>query len=114
MGILMPSRNQIQPDPAVQYTHDCLFGRRERVTVRAGLAIPRRVQQGEPYCQYGNDWFLELPYRVVAIRQVLNTGDTHRARHYVCPVGNPDTAGRFAGVRSCDVTVLWFTLLYTV
>ena len=47
LGILMPSRNQIQPDPAVQYTHNCLLGRRERVTVQAGLAIPRRVQQGQ-------------------------------------------------------------------
>jgi len=45
LGILMPSRNQIQADPAAEHTHDCLLGRRARVTVRAGLAIPRRLQQ---------------------------------------------------------------------
>ena len=38
------NRDQIQPDLASQHTHDCLLGRRNRVTVRAGLAIPRRVQ----------------------------------------------------------------------
>jgi len=54
LGILMPSRNQIQPDPAVQYTHNCLLGRRERVTVQAGLAIPRRVQQWQPCWQFGS------------------------------------------------------------
>ena len=32
-------------------------------------------------------WFLDLPYRVVAIRQVLNTGDAHRAHQHVCPAG---------------------------
>jgi len=38
----MPSRNQIQADPATEHTHDCLLGCREMiVTVRAGLAIPR-------------------------------------------------------------------------
>ena len=36
LGILMPSHNKIQPDPATQYTHDCLLGRRERVIVRTG------------------------------------------------------------------------------
>jgi len=79
----MTSRNQIQPDPATQYTHDRLLGHRERVTVRAGLAIPRRVQQGQPSWQFGSGWSLDLPYRVVAIRQVLNTGDAHRARQHV-------------------------------
>jgi len=39
LGIHMPSRNQIQADPAAEHTHDCLLGRREKVTVRAGLAI---------------------------------------------------------------------------
>jgi len=33
LGILMPNRNQIQPDPAARHTHDGLLGRRERVTV---------------------------------------------------------------------------------
>ena len=77
LGILMLSRNQIQPDPAAQHTHDCLLGRRERVTVRAGLAIPRRVQQGQPCWQFQSGWFLDLPCRVVTIRQVLITGDDH-------------------------------------
>ena len=45
LGILMPSRNQIQADPAAEHTHDCLLGRRERVTVRAGLAIPGRLHR---------------------------------------------------------------------
>jgi len=45
LGILMPSRNQIQADPAAKHTHDCLLGRRERVTVRAGLTIPRRLHR---------------------------------------------------------------------
>jgi len=45
LGILMPIRNQIQADPAAEHTHDCLLGRRERVTVRAGLAIPRRLHR---------------------------------------------------------------------
>ena len=79
----LPSRNQIQPDPAAQHTHDCFLCRRERVTVRAGLAISRRVQQGQPCWQFDNGWFLDLPYRVVAIRQVLNAGDAHRARQRV-------------------------------
>jgi len=48
LGILMPSRNQIQADPAVEHTHDCLLGRCERVTVQAGLAIPLRLQQEQP------------------------------------------------------------------
>jgi len=109
----MPSLNQIQPDPTAQHTHDFLLGRRERVTVRVGLAIPWRVQQGQPCWQFGSGLFLDLPYRVVAIRQVLDTGDAHRARQHVCPVGNPGTVGRFAGVRSCDDAVLWFTLLCT-
>jgi len=54
LHILMPSRNQIQPDPAAQHTHDCLLGRRERVTVRAGLAIPRRPQQEQPCWLFGS------------------------------------------------------------
>jgi len=83
LGILMPNRNQIQPDPAAQHTHDCFLCRRERVTVRAGLAISRRVQQGQPCWQFDNGWFLDFPYRVVAIRQVLNAGDAHRARQHV-------------------------------
>jgi len=112
----MPRRNQIQPDPAAQHTHDCLLGRHERVTVRAGLAISRRLQQEQLCWRFGCDWFLDLPYRVVAIRQVLNTGDAHRARQHVCPVGSPDTAGGFAGVRSCDATVfgLLFCTLYDI
>jgi len=114
LGILMPSRNQIQPDPAAQHTHDCLLGRRERVTVRAGLAIPRRLQQEQPCSLFGSGWFLDLPNRVVSIRQVLNTGDAHRARQHVCPAGSPGTAGGFAGVHSCDAAVLWFTFLCTV
>jgi len=113
LGILMPSCNQIQPDPAAQHTHDCLLCRHERVTVRADLAIPRRLQQGQPCWLFGSGWFLDLPYRVVAIRQVLNTGDAHRARQRVCPAGSPGTGG-FAGVRSCDAAVLWFTFLCTV
>ena len=114
LGILMPSRNQIQPDPAVQNTHDYLINRRERVTVRAGLAIPRRLQQEEPCSLFDSGWFLDLPYCVVAIRQVLNTGDTHRACQHVCPPGSPRTAGSFADVRSFDAAVLWFTFLCTV
>jgi len=31
LGILMPSRNQIQADPAAEHTHDCFLGRHERV-----------------------------------------------------------------------------------
>ena len=54
LGILMPSRNQIQPDPAARHTHDCLLGRRERVTVRAGLAISRRLQQEQPCWLFGS------------------------------------------------------------
>jgi len=114
LGILMTSRNQIQPDPAALHTHDCLLGRRERVTVRAGLAIPRRLQQERPCWLFGSGWFLDLPYRVVVIRQVLNTGDTHRARQHVCPAGSLGMAGGFAGVLSCDAAVLWFTFLCTV
>jgi len=82
LGILMLSRKQIQPDPAAQHTHDCLLGRRERVKVRAGLTIPRRVQQGQPCWQFDSGWFLDLPYCVVAIRQVLNTGDVHCTRQH--------------------------------
>ena len=59
-------------------------------------------------------WFLELLYRVVAIRQVLNTGDAHHARQHVCPAGSLGTAGGFVGVRSCDAAVLWLTFLYPV
>jgi len=80
--------------------------------VRAGLAIPRRLQQEQLRWLFGSDWFLDLPYHVVVIRQVLNTGDAHRARQHVCPAGSP--AGSFAGVRSCDAAVLWFTCFYTV
>ena len=29
LNILMPSRNQIQADPAAEHTHDCLLGSRE-------------------------------------------------------------------------------------
>jgi len=50
---------------------------------------------------FGSDWFLDLPYRVVAIRQVLNMGDAHRARQHVCPTGSPGTAE------------LWFTFVCT-
>jgi len=57
---------------------------------------------------FGSGWFLDLPYRVVAIRQVLNTGDAHRARQHVCPAGSPGMAGGFTGVRSCDAAVLWW------
>jgi len=71
----MSSRNQIQTEPAAEHTHDCLLGRRERVTVRAGLAIPQRLSQEQSFRMFGSDWFLDLPYRVVTIRQVLNTGD---------------------------------------
>jgi len=88
----------IQADPAAERTHDYLLGRRERVTVRAGLAIPRRLQQEQPCWLFGSGWFLDLPYRVVTIRQVLDTGDAHRARQYVCPAGSPGTTGGFAGV----------------
>jgi len=102
----MPSRNQIQTDPAAEHTHDCLLGRRERVTVRAGLAIPRRLPQEQPCWLFGCGWFLDLLYHVVTIRQVLNTGDDHRARQHVCPAGSPGMAGGFAGVRSCDATLL--------
>jgi len=41
----MPRRNQIQADPAAEHTHDCLLRCCERVTVRAGLASPRRLRQ---------------------------------------------------------------------
>jgi len=92
LGILMPSRNQIQTDPAVERTHDCLLGCRERVTVRAGLEIPRRLQQEKPCWMVGSGWFLDLPYRVVTIRQVLDTGDVHCARQYVCPAWIPGTS----------------------
>ena len=93
----MPSRNQIRADPAGEHTHDCLLGRRERVTVRAGLAIPRRLQQEQ---LFGSGWFLDLPYRVVTIRQVLETGDAHRAHQYVCrepgqSCREPGHGGRF-------------------
>jgi len=88
LDILMPSRNQTQADPVAEHTHDCLLGRRERVTVRAGLAIPRRLQQEQPCWLFGSGWFLDLPYRVVTIRQVLNTGDVRRARQHVCPAGS--------------------------
>jgi len=108
LGILMPSRNKIRADPAAKHTHDCLLGRRERVTVQAGLAIPRRLQQEQPCWLFGSGWFLDLPYRVVTIRQVLDTSGAHRARHYVCPAGSPGTTDVFAGVRSCDAAVLWF------
>ena len=114
LGILMPSRNQIQSDPTAWHTHDCLLVHRERVTVRVGLAIPRRLQQEQPCWRFGSGWFLDLPYHVVGIRQVLNTGDAHRARQHVCPTGSPGTAGGFTGVRSCDAAVLWFTFLCTV
>jgi len=107
LGILMPSRNQIQTDPAAEHTHDCLLGRRERVTVRAGLAI-WRLPQEQPCWLFG----LDLQYRVVTIRQVLNTGDAHRACQHVCPAGSPGTADGFAGVRSCDATVLWCTFFW--
>ena len=114
LDILMPSCNQIQADPAVEHTHDCLLGRRERVTVRAGLGIPRRLQQEQPCWLFGSGWFLDLPYRVVAIRQVLNTGDAHCVRQHVCPARSPGTAGSFAGVRFCDGPVLWFAFFCTV
>jgi len=113
LGILMPSHNKIQPDPATQYTHDCLLGRRERVIVRTGLAIPRRLQQEQPCWLFDSGWFLDLPYRVVAIRQVLNTGDAHLTRQHVCPARGPGTAGGFAGVHSCDAAELWFTFVCT-
>jgi len=77
------SHNQIQADPAAEHTHDCLFGRRERDTVRAGFAIPRRLQQEQPCWLLGGGWFLHLPFRVVAIRQVLNTGDANRTRQHL-------------------------------
>jgi len=112
LGILMPSRNQTQSDPATEHTHDCLLGRRERVTVRAGLAIRRRLPEEQPCWLFGSGWFLDLPYRVVTIRQVLNTGNAHCARLYVCPARSPGMAGGFAGVRSCDATVLWFTFFW--
>jgi len=112
LGILMPSRNQIQPDPAVQHTHDCLLGRRERVAVRAGLAIPRRLQQDQTCWLFGSGWFLDLPYCVVAIRQDLSTGDAHRAHQHVCPAGSPGTAGGFAGVHSCDAAATRCTVVY--
>ena len=63
----MSRRNQIQSDSAGQHTHDSLLGRRERFTVRAGLAIPRRVQQGQPCWQFSSDWFLDLPHRVCVL-----------------------------------------------
>jgi len=63
---------------------------------------------------FGSAWFLDLPYSVVAIGQVLNRGDTHRTRQHVCPAGSPGTVGSFAGVRSCDANVLWFIFLCTV
>ena len=85
LGILMPSRNQIQPDPAAQHTRDCLLGRRERVTVRAGFAISRRLQQEQSCWLFGSGWFLDLPYRVVAIRQFLNTGDAPACRSCLEP-----------------------------
>ena len=55
-----------------------------------------------------------LTSHTVWSRQVVNTGDGHRARQHVCPAGSPGTAGSFAGVRSCDAAVLWFTFLCTV
>jgi len=95
----MPSRNQIHTDPAAEHTHDCLLGRRERFTVRAGLAIPspQRLPQEQSCWLFGSGWFLDLPYRVVTIWQVLNMNDAHRARQHVCPAGSPGTAGGFAG-----------------
>jgi len=104
----MPSRNQIQVDPATEHTQDCLLSRRERVTVRTGLAIPGRLQQEQSCWLFVSGWFLDLPYRVVTIRQVLDAGDSHRARQYVCPAGSLGSGGGFAGVRSCDAAVLWF------
>ena len=83
----------------------------KKIIVRAGLAIPRRLQQEQPCSLFGSGCYLDLAYKVVATKQVLNTGDTHRARQHVCPAGSPGTAGRFAGVRSCDAAVLWFTCL---
>ena len=44
LGILMVAA-ATRYNLTTQHTHDCLLGRRERVPVRAGLAIPRRVQQ---------------------------------------------------------------------
>jgi len=58
LGILMPNRNQIQAEPAAEQTHDCLLSHRERVTVRAGLAIPRRLQQEQPCWLFGSGWSL--------------------------------------------------------
>ena len=66
---------------------------------------------GQPCWLFGSGWFLDLPYRVVTITQVLDTGDANRARQYVCPAGSPGTAGGFAGVCSCDAAVLWFIFL---
>ena len=117
LGMLMPSRNQIHADPAAERTHDCLFGRRKRVTVRAGLPIPRRLQQEQPCWLFGSGWFLDLPYRVVTIRQVLDTGDAHRAHQYVCPAGSPGTAGglRWRALlwRSCAVVYsVWHCMMH--
>jgi len=112
LGILMPSRNQIQPDPAAQHTHDCLLGCRERVQrgrVWQFLGAYNRSNHVGCLAVAGS-----LTSHTVWSRQVVNTGDGHRARQHVCPAGSPGTAGSFAGVRSCDAAVLWFTFLCTV
>ena len=106
LGILMPRRNQIQTDPAAEHTRDCLLGRRERVTVRAGLAIPRHLPQEQSCWLFGSGWFLDLPYRVVKIKQVLNTGDVYRAYQLVCPAGSPGT------VRWREVYFLWHCMIH--
>jgi len=60
---------------------------------------------------FGSGWFLDLPYRVVAIRQVLNTGDAHRARQHVCPAGSPGMAGGFAQWRFTTDFRFWSIIL---
>ena len=100
-GILIPSYNQIQPDPAAQHTHDCLLGRRERVTVRLGLAIPRSVHQGQPCWQFGSGWFLDLPYR--------SDSDAHHTD--IMSVLPGARARRSASLACAPVTLLYCGLL---
>jgi len=74
--------------------------------VRAGLAIPRRLQQEQSCCLLGGGWFLDLPYRVVAIRQVLNTGDANHTRQHGCPAAREPRARRAASLACAAVTPL--------
>ena len=77
--------------------------------MRARLIIPRHLHQEQPCWLLGGGGFLDLPYRVVAIGQVLHEGDANSAHQHIRLAARELQARRSASL-ACTVRCVFFNL----